>query len=54
MKLTKEKKLCGYFTQDNATTLSKIALEEEHGVWLITHGMQPPRTTDLNPPCYYL
>jgi hypothetical protein len=41
MQLTKEKKMCGYFMKDNATTLSKTALEEEHGVWLITHDYGP-------------
>jgi len=40
--------------QDNAMTLSKMSLQQELGLSLMTHGISHPRSINLHSPCYYL
>jgi hypothetical protein len=56
--LTEEEKLYGYFMQDgtmaHTADFSVAVLEEVFGERLITCGLWPPRSPDLNPCDYYL
>lgn len=56
--LTKEEKLYGFFMQDSTMAhtadFSMAVLEEVFGERLITCGLWPPRSPDLNPCDYYL
>jgi hypothetical protein len=56
--LTDEEKSYGHFMQDNATVHtannSMVALDEVFGERVISRGLWPPRSHDLNPCDFYL
>jgi hypothetical protein len=56
--LTDEEKSYGHFMQDNATAHtannSMVALDEVFGERVISRGLWPPRSPDLNPCDFYL